>query len=93
MAPEYMMASIDTTCKTGFEPSCANYNYLSTVNNWWLVTANKDDNMHVYKNNMSGYIVSDYASSYSNVRPVIYLNSNILYKDGDGTLEKPYTVK
>ena len=38
-------------------------------------------------------VSSENASNYCIVRPVVYLNSKILYKGGEGTLEKPYTVK
>ena len=40
-----------------------------------------------------GFVSSSTAGSYGDVRPVIYLNSKVLYKSGNGTLEKPYKVR
>ena len=86
-------ASLDENCKSPNNKSCKNYNYLSQVDDWWLVTANKDNNSTVYKVNQSGVIVAENASTYSVVRPVIYLNSTAMYKSGEGTKEKPYKLK
>lgn len=92
-ASEFMMASVDPNCKSTLSRSCMNYNYLSKVKDWWLATGNKGDNQHVYKVASSGYLSSELASSYSSVRPIIYLNNNVMYKDGDGSLENPYILK
>ena len=90
---DYMYASIDPNCKTAANKSCQNYNYLAKDFDWWLVTANKEDSSTVFKVDQNGIAVADNASTYSIVRPVIYLNSKVLYKSGNGTLEKPYKVK
>ena len=90
---DYIYASIDPNCKTAISKSCQNYNYLSIDNDWWLATANSADNSTVYKVDGTGVVSSENASNYCIVRPVVYLNSKILYKGGEGTLEKPYTVK
>lgn len=90
---EYMNASLDPNCKTTLSKTCKNYNYLSKVHGWWLVTADKDDNSQVYQINHSGKIVVSAASNYTGVRPIIYLNSRVLYGGGKGTLEKPYKVR
>ena len=90
---EYMNASLDPNCKMTISKTCKNYNYLSKVTGWWLATADKDDSSQVYQINQSGKIVSAVASNYIGVRPVIYLNSKVLYKSGKGTLEKPYKIR
>lgn len=90
---EYMNASIDANCTKANSKTCVNYNYLAQVKDWWLVTANKDDDITVFKINYNGLIKTDFASSYSIARPVVYLNSKVLYKSGNGTLEKPYKIK
>lgn len=90
---DYIYASIDPNCKTAQSKSCQNYNYLVTDYEWWLVTADKSDNAMVYKVDENGSIKKDYCSTYSIVRPVVYLNSKVLYKSGDGSLEKPYKIK
>ena len=89
---DYMNASLDPNCKTTVSKTCENYNYLAQVNSWWLITADKDDNSQVYEISQSGKIVSQPASTYTGVRPVVYLNSRVLYKGGKGTLKKPYNL-
>lgn len=90
---EYMTASLDSNCTKATSKTCTNYNYLSKVKDWWLATANKDDDITVFKINYNGLIVSESASNYSIVRPVVYLNNKVLYKSGNGTLKKPYKIK
>ena len=85
--------SFDPNCSNITSKSCQNYNYLSIDNDWWLATANSADNSTVYKVDGTGVVSSENASNYCIVRPVVYLNNKILYKGGEGTLEKPYTVK
>ncbi len=90
---DYLYASIDPNCKSATTKSCKNYNYLVTKDDWWLVTANKDDSSSVYIVSRRGTVDLELASNYALVRPVIYLNSNALYKSGKGTLEKPFTIR
>lgn len=90
---DYISASVDPKCKSIATKSCKNYNYLSKDFDWWLVTANKADDSTVFKVDSSGIVSSDNASIYSIIRPIIYLNSKVLYKSGKGTFDKPYKVK
>ena len=91
---DYLYASLDSECKKASSQACSNYNYLvSTSNDWWLVTASEKDTSMVFNVSRSGFVKEKRASSYSYIRPVIYLNNKILYKAGDGTLEKPFTVR
>lgn len=90
---DYMYASLDSNCKSASSRSCMNYNYLSMNSEWWLATACSDSTSTVFKVDRSGVIKVDNASAYSKVRPVIYLNSNAMFKSGKGTLEEPYIVK
>ena len=90
---DYMNASLDPNCKTTLSKTCKNYNYLSKYSNFWLVTADKDDNSQAYQINQGGKIVKSIAAGYAGVRPVVYLNSKVLYRGGNGTFEKPYKVK
>ena len=90
---DYMYASIDPNCKSSETKSCQNYNYLTKDFDWWLVTANKEDNSTVFKVDNNGVAVTDNASTYSIVRPVIMINSKVLYKSGEGTKEDPYQVR
>lgn len=90
---DFMMASIDPNCKNAETRSCKNYNYLVVQSNWWLATANSENDSTVFMVDRSGLVTVSNASSYGTVRPVIYLNSNVKFKSGNGSLEKPYTVR
>lgn len=90
---DYIYASRDPNCKSVTTKSCRNYNYLATKKSWWLATADSEDSHTVYYVSRNGYIKKENASNYALVRPVIYLNSNVLYDSGNGTLEKPYKIR
>ena len=90
---EYLYASLDSTCKSAATKSCLNYNYLVMDDEWWLITPDNSTTSTVFKVERSGIVASALASNYSKVRPVIYLNSHVMYASGNGTLEKPYKVK
>ena len=90
---DYLYASLDANCKNVKSKSCQNYNYLVIREEWWLATGNKDDTYSVFKVDRFGQPAKDTSSTYATVRPVVYLNSRVLYKSGEGTLEKPYKVK
>ena len=90
---DYLYASVDPNCKSAESKSCRNYNYLVMKYDWWLVTANNANTYNAYCVQSNGSVENSYASSHALVRPVIHLNSNVLYKSGKGTLEKPYKVR
>ncbi len=90
---DYLYASVDPNCKSASTKSCKNYNYLTIKNDWWLVTGNKDDDYSVFCVSSSGNAELETAANSAIVRPVIYLNSGVLYKTGDGSKEKPFEVK
>lgn len=90
---DYMYASLDPNCKNSTTKSCKNYNYLAKQKDWWLVTADSTDGSKVFQIDSNAKIISSVAGNYSGVRPIIYLNSKVLYKSGNGSFEKPYKVK
>ena len=93
-AADYMYASLDGGCTYTTYSSCQNYNYLTNKKfNWWLLTATPESSYHAYYVTTSGVIKTIYTSSNKVIRPVIYLNSKTMYKSGDGSFEKPYTLK
>ncbi len=95
MLPAYyfMEASLDPNCRTITSRACGNYNYLSQFNDfWWLLTANADSTNEAYVINKR-YAELSFCSAKSSIRPIIKLGSRVLYKDGTGTLDNPYTVK
>lgn len=91
---DYLFASIDNGCRSANTKSCTNYNYLSQYDDeWWLSTASTENDFEVYKVDRWGIVQIDTASTYSQVRPVIYLNSKAMFKSGRGTEKSPYKVK
>lgn len=90
---EYMAASTDSNCKTASSAACQNYNYLVNGAEWWTITAIKENTYQAYTVDTDGDIEVKNVNNYADLRPVIYLNSKVLYKDGEGTLEKPYLIK
>lgn len=89
---DYMNASVDINCIKTVDSSCQNYNYLSTDFDWWLLNGDPSKSSLTYAVS-SGYIYPYSAVSYKRVRPVVYLNSDVLYVSGDGSLEKPFKVR
>ncbi len=91
-ASDYMMASTDATCESLDDKSCQNYNYLLNQNSWFLMTANDANSYEVYKV-FQGSLSAVDASKDGYVRPVVKLSNSVLYKSGNGTMEKPYKLK
>lgn len=90
---DYMNASVDANCVNPSSLSCQNYNYLVAEFNWWTVTASSGSTYEAYQIGEDGNIEITRTGNYSNLRPVIYLNSKALYQEGNGTIETPYIVK
>lgn len=90
---DYLYASVDPNCKSSETKSCKNYNYLAIKDDWWLMTASSDNSYDAYLVKTSGVVKKEEAFNYAMARPVVHLNSNVLYKSGNGTLEKPYKVR
>lgn len=91
---DYMNASLDSMCLRSNSKECQNYNYLvNSKDKWWTVTGSSENTYDVYYINSYGQIESDDATISANYRYVIALNNNILYKDGNGTLEDPYLIR
>lgn len=93
-AYDYMNASIDPGCTTATSKNCQNYNYLNEPKaDWWTSTPSKTDTYHGYIVTINNGIKDTETYNYGALRPVIYLNKDVLYKSGEGTKEKPYIVK
>lgn len=88
---EYLEASLDPNCFSIKSNSCANYNYLAKLNNYWTLTANADTTYEVFAVSETSY--SKLSSSYSYVNLVLTINGNINYISGDGTKINPYVIK
>lgn len=90
---DYMAASTDSNCTTATSAACQNYNYLVNGEEWWTVTAIKENTYQAYTIDTDGEIEIKNVNNYANLRPVIHLNAKVLYKSGDGTEANPYTIK
>lgn len=91
---DYINASLDVNCTNTINRSCQNYNYLGAADfDWWLATAVDNNTNGVYIVTDSGAVEEEVSAAYASVRPIIYLNEDVLFKSGKGTEEKPYKIK
>ena len=88
---EVLEPSLDKNCTTTYAISCTNYNYLNRINTGWTLNVSNEKSYLVFNSN-GGAISTRNASSSNTIRPVININSNILYKSGTGTNEDPYVI-
>lgn len=88
---EYMLASIEPTCKYLYDSQCTNYNYLANISNTWTLTPNSKNTYQVYK--IAGYVYSNNASINAQPKFVITISSDALFDKGTGTEEDPYILK
>lgn len=92
-AADYINASIDSNCTSIDSKSCQNYNYLNNNTKWWLITSKANTSYTAYIVDSNGTIKEQSTSNYAYIRPVVYLNSNVVASNGDGTKENPYILK
>lgn len=90
-ADEILEASIENECKTIFNTACTNYNYFFDIDSGWTLNAIQEKTDRVMYSS-HGTIYNKKASDYSTIRPVININSNVLYASGEGTEANPYTI-
>lgn len=89
---EILIPSLDENCKNIFDGACTNYNYFTEINVGWTLTASQDNTNIVFLGNQ-GSIAMKTASAMNNIRPVININPDTLYKSGDGTEKTPYIIE
>lgn len=90
---DYAKASLEPECKKFDDVQCVNYNYLSTITGInWTLNAYSGNTYEVYTISSVGAEYYKAVKEYY-IRPVVYLNSNINFIDGDGSLGNPYIVK
>lgn len=90
---DFARASIDPNCKTIYDNSCVNYNYLLDIDtSFRTITAVADNTYEVYDISLG---VADTVNASTSFRPniVIYLDKLSLYNSGDGTEERPFTIR
>lgn len=90
---EYLMASLDENCNKIRDGACQNYNYLAKYKDeWWTITPNASNTNGVYAI-VGGNTNTDNASASKVIMASIYLNSDVIYVSGDGTVDNPYIFK
>lgn len=93
---EYIYISLDEKCKGTSNEECQNYNYLAnneSNDSWWTITPNKDNTHQVfYIRNFGTVDISNCSNTFA-LRPVVNLDSNVIFASGKGTSEEPYKIK
>ena len=90
---DFLGASRDPLCLNTMSSNCSNYNYLTIAKNkWWLMNGNNADTSKVYGISPAGKITLEHASNKKSIRYVITLPNDVIYKNGNGTSDKPYTI-
>jgi len=89
---ESLKPSLEENCKNIFDGACTNYNYLSTINVGWTINAGSEKTYTVFSNNQGAVSVKN-ASTSMIIRPVVNINADVLYKEGNGTETKPYIIQ
>ena len=75
------------------DADCHDKNWLYSAKNEWLINPSKDYTTSSWYINAEGYVGSYYNVRYAyQIRPAIYLNANVLAKDGIGTSADPFHV-
>ncbi len=88
---EPLISSLDDTCVKIYDGSCTNYNYFADINVGWTLTANSNRTDEVFMVDQVSLDIKN--ASYKNIiRPVVNINSDALYKTGDGTEKNPYVI-
>ncbi len=104
---DYGYASTDNECITNLRAGvsyenetwnysntkCKNNNWLHKNNNYWTISPNLNDSIYVFFVYSNGFVHSYSASNAYEVFPVVYLKSNIIIENGNGTSDDPYILK
>lgn len=90
----YVYASLDSNCKTPYDESCQNYNYLALYGqNWWTLTSAVDNSYQVYYVSSSGSVDLNNCFGFARMREVVKLTDLLGFKGGIGTIEDPFEIK
>lgn len=90
---EYARASIDEKCDDANKPECQNYNFLSDLSTSIRTQNAVADNTYQIYYISGGELYITNASNSFYALPVIYIDKDVLYQGGEGTLDKPYILK
>lgn len=90
---EYARASIDEKCNAVNKPECQNYNFIYSLGfNIRTLTAVSDNTYQIYYISNGELSVTNASNSFYAL-PVIYIDKDVVYQGGVGTLDKPYILK
>lgn len=91
---DYIGGSRDYLCLNTVSQNCLNYNYLTaTKNKWWLLNGTNENSYKVYAASQNGgNLQLENANLKKNLRYVITIPGEVIYKSGNGTKDKPYTI-
>lgn len=89
-ANEYFNATLDSNCINAESSSCQNYNFFSSLENTWTITADKDSSYYAYR--LNGELTLSRTSNTTNIRVVALLNKDLVLFDGDGSVNNPYII-
>ena len=91
---DYMNASLDGLCQTTVSKECQNYNYLADNKyKWWTMTGDMESTYDAYSISTKGQIVSERTNNSAEIRYVLAVSSDALYKSGTGTYADPYEIR
>lgn len=90
---EYARASIDEKCNAVGKPECQNYNFLYSLGSSIRTLSAVSDNTYEIYVISGGELSTSRASNTFYAFPVVYIDKDVLYQGGEGTLDKPYILK
>lgn len=90
---EYLNVSIDPNCQKFRDNSCINYNFISYFSGeYWTMVGLTENTRDIFTIGTIG-LNKQAAEDEKKLGVVIYLKNDVMYKNGDGTKNNPYTLK
>ena len=92
---DYGYASTDTTCRSGLSSTnCKNENWLFNSVFQWTLSPNSVNANTVFRVHPGGYVYGSNAYNGSDVRPALFLKSDVVIAGGTGeSIENAYTLE
>lgn len=89
---DYMHASIEQECSKSFLSSRCSSNWLNISKQYWFSNG-KINTEATWITSILGTVISDNTFNYYYIKPVLTLNSDIIFDSGEGTQTNPYVIK
>lgn len=91
---DYLNASLDGLCQVTVSRECQNYNYLAVNRSkWWTMTADMKSTYEAFYVDTNGQVLYADTNVTAQNRFVVALKSDVLFANGNGTQENPYTIR